>query len=93
MFRLAPSALELRIPQAAALYVRLKKAKRGPNQLASIDGLGFGPYHPLGIKMASFHIVVPRQMQLARAAELAARLQGPRHAIWELANELEHISA
>jgi glycosyltransferase involved in cell wall biosynthesis len=36
----------------------------------------------------SFHIVLPRAMQLERSAEFAARHEAPRHAMWLLANEL-----
>jgi glycosyltransferase involved in cell wall biosynthesis len=38
--------------------------------------------------MGRFHIVLPRQMQLAQAAQRAACQQGPRHAICELSNQL-----
>jgi hypothetical protein len=38
--------------------------------------------------MGNFHIILPRQMQLAKAADQAARQQGPRHAICELTREL-----
>ena len=38
--------------------------------------------------MATFHTVLPRQMQLARAAQQAALRQRPRHAMWLVSREL-----